>query len=122
MPAMCCHRNRTGRKENRARRARLLPSAIGAGQSLLEYRRRAISVTVSKSKGMGRERSEWGCSFRAHLGQGRLGDGDRQGRPSSAQEQRREVGNSGGCAARQGREDEVAGEVRGAVGSGVAYL
>jgi hypothetical protein len=59
MPAMCCHRNRTGRKENRARRARLLPSAIGADQSLLEYRRRAIPVTVSKSKGMGGEREEW---------------------------------------------------------------
>jgi hypothetical protein len=78
MLAMCCHRNRTGRKEKRARRARLLPSAIGAGQSLLEYRRRAIPVTVSKSKGMGRERSGWGCSSRAHLGQGQLGEGDRR--------------------------------------------
>jgi hypothetical protein len=36
----------------------------------------------------------------------------------SAQEQRREVGGSGGCAARQGREEEVAGEVQGAAGSG----
>jgi hypothetical protein len=105
MLAMCRHRNRTGRKENRARRARLLPSDIGAGQSLLEYHRRVIPVTVSKSKGMGRERSEWGCSSWAHLGQGRLRGGDRRGRLSSAQEQKREVGGSGGCAARQGRED-----------------
>jgi hypothetical protein len=48
-----------------------------------------ISDTIFKSKGMGRERSRWGCSSRAHLGQRRLGEGDRRGRPSSVLEQRR---------------------------------
>jgi hypothetical protein len=35
--------------------------------------------------------------------------------PSSTQEMRRKVGGSGGCAARQGREEKVTGEVQGAV-------
>jgi hypothetical protein len=77
----------------------------------------AILTAVSKSMDMGRERGEWRCSSRAHLGQGRLGEGDRRWRPSSAQEQRKKVGGSGGCTARQGREEEVAGEVQGAVES-----
>jgi hypothetical protein len=54
------------------------------------------------------DRSEWGSSARAHLGQGQLGGGDLQGRPFSAQEQRREVGGSGD-AVRQGRGREQAG-------------
>jgi hypothetical protein len=48
---------------------------------------------------MGTERSGWGCSSRAHLGQRRLGEGDRRGRPSSAQEQRRWAALAGRCVA-----------------------
>jgi hypothetical protein len=82
---------------------------MGGGEAHWSFGRRMIPATIFKSKGIGREKSGWGCSSWAHLGQGRLGEGDRRGRFSSAQEQRREVGDSGGGAARQGRGREQAG-------------
>jgi hypothetical protein len=84
-------------------------SAMGGGEAHWSFGRRLIPATIFKSKGIGRERSGWGCSSRAHLGQGRLGEGDRRRRLFSAQEQWREVGDSGGGDARQGRGREQAG-------------